>query len=87
MAATSDSAGAAPAASGGGAWTGYHQDLLGAGVTGGTTSLAGAHHAWTSPTLHGQLDGEPTDNRLSTPSVGDGLLLAPAASSIVAFEG
>jgi outer membrane protein assembly factor BamB len=40
-------------------WTVYHHDLLGSGVDTSGTSLSPVTRAWTSPTLDGQLYGEP----------------------------
>ena len=40
-------------------WTVYHGDPLGSGVAAGVRSVDTATRAWTSPTLDGQLYGEP----------------------------
>ncbi len=47
-------------------WTVYHDDPAGSGVAAGVGSVDTAGRAWTSPTLDGQLYGEPLvfDNRV-----------------------
>src|SRR5215475_2769681 len=40
-------------------WTVYHDDPAGSGVAAGVGSVDTAARAWTSPTLDGQLYGEP----------------------------
>ena len=44
---------------GSGSWTVYHGDALGSGAASATTSVDVASPKWTSPTLDGQLYGEP----------------------------
>lgn len=46
-------------ASGSGSWTVYHGDTLGSGAVPDTTAIDVASPAWTSPTLDGELYGEP----------------------------
>jgi outer membrane protein assembly factor BamB len=49
----------AGASNGSSAWTVYHQDPAGSGVAPTVTSVDTSSPAWTSPTLDGQLYGEP----------------------------
>jgi polyvinyl alcohol dehydrogenase (cytochrome) len=49
----------AGASDGSSAWTVYHQDAAGTGVAPTVTSVDTSSPAWTSPTLDGQLYGEP----------------------------
>ncbi len=47
-------------------WTVYHGDAMGLGLSGAIRTVDTARRAWTSPTLNGQLYGEPLvyDNRV-----------------------
>jgi outer membrane protein assembly factor BamB len=48
-----------PGVAGGTAWTVYHDSPAGTGVGSGVTSVNTTARAWTSPTLDGQIYGEP----------------------------
>jgi len=49
----------APGPAGSGSWTVYHHDPLGTGVAGSVAAVDTRTRAWTSPTLDGDIYGEP----------------------------
>jgi polyvinyl alcohol dehydrogenase (cytochrome) len=59
VSASASAAALAPGPAGGGSWTVYHEDPAGTGVAGSVTAVDTSTRAWTSPTLDGQIYGEP----------------------------
>jgi polyvinyl alcohol dehydrogenase (cytochrome) len=52
-------AAASPGPAGGTSWTVYHESMAGTGVAHGVAAVDTSTRAWTSPTLDGQIYGEP----------------------------
>ena len=69
-------------------WTVYHDDPAGSGVAVGVGSVDTAARAWTSPTLDGQLYGEPlvTDNRVYVATEDDTVYALSAATGAIAWS-
>jgi polyvinyl alcohol dehydrogenase (cytochrome) len=69
-------------------WTVYHDDPAGRGVAAGVGSVDTAARAWTSPTLDGQLYGEPLvfGDRVYVATENDTVYALSAASGVVAWS-
>jgi polyvinyl alcohol dehydrogenase (cytochrome) len=69
-------------------WTVYHGDPLGSGVAAGVRSVDTATRAWTSPTLDGQLYGEPLvlGDRVYVATENDIVYALSAASGKIAWS-
>jgi len=69
-------------------WTVYHGDPLGSGVAAGVRSVDTATRAWTSPTLNGQLYGEPLvfDNRVYVATENDMVYALSAANGAIVWS-
>jgi outer membrane protein assembly factor BamB len=69
-------------------WTVYHDDPAGRGVAAGVGSVDTATRAWTSPTLNGQLYGEPLafGNRVYVATQNDTVYALSAATGAVAWS-
>jgi outer membrane protein assembly factor BamB len=69
-------------------WTVYHDDPAGRGVAAGVGSVDTRTRAWTSPTLNGQLYGEPLafDNRVYVATENDTVYALSAATGAVAWS-
>ena len=69
-------------------WTVYHDDPVGSGVAAGVGSVDTAARAWTSPTLDGQLYGEPLvyDNRVYVATENDVVYALSAATGTIAWS-
>jgi polyvinyl alcohol dehydrogenase (cytochrome) len=69
-------------------WTVYHDDPAGTGVAAGVGSVDTAARAWTSPTLDGQLYGEPLafDNRVYVATENDVVYALSAATGAISWS-
>ena len=69
-------------------WTVYHDDPAGSGVAAGVGSVDTTARAWTSPTLDGQLYGEPLvfDNRVYVATENDVVYALSAATGAIAWS-
>jgi outer membrane protein assembly factor BamB len=69
-------------------WTVYHDDPAGRGVAAGVGSVDTAARAWTSPTLNGELYGEPLalGNRVYVATENDTVYALSAATGAVAWS-
>jgi outer membrane protein assembly factor BamB len=69
-------------------WTVYHHDPLGSGVDSSGTSFSPLTSAWTSPTLDGQLYGEPLEStgRVYVATEGDSVYALAADSGAVLWK-
>ena len=69
-------------------WTVYHGDAAGAGVAAGVGSVDTASRAWTSPTLGGQLYGEPLvfGDRVYVATEDDTVYALSAATGAIAWS-
>jgi polyvinyl alcohol dehydrogenase (cytochrome) len=69
-------------------WTVYHDDPAGSGVAVGVGSVDTAARAWTSPTLDGQLYGEPlvSGNRVYVATENDTVYALSAATGAIAWS-
>jgi polyvinyl alcohol dehydrogenase (cytochrome) len=80
-------AGVTPTVSGT-SWTVYHGDTLGSGVAPGSVSVDVSAPAWTSPTLDGQLYGEPlaSDGRIFVATENDTVYALSASNGKVVWS-
>jgi outer membrane protein assembly factor BamB len=69
-------------------WTVYHDDPAGSGVAAGVGSVDTAARAWTSPTLDGQLYGEPLvfDDRVYVATEADTVYALSALTGAIAWS-
>jgi len=69
-------------------WTVYHDDLAGSGVAAGVGSVDTSVRAWTSPTLDGQLYGEPLvfGNRVFVATENDVVYALSAATGAIVWS-
>jgi outer membrane protein assembly factor BamB len=69
-------------------WTVYHGDPLGSGVAAGVGSVDTTSRAWTSPTLNGQLYGEPLvfDGRVYVATENDMVYALSAATGAIVWS-
>jgi polyvinyl alcohol dehydrogenase (cytochrome) len=76
-----------PAPAGTSSWTVYHDDPEGSGVAAGVGSVDTAARAWTSPTLDGQLYGEPLvlGDRVYVATENDVVYALSAANGAIAW--
>lgn len=81
-------AAAAPQSDAGGTWTVYHGDPEGDGAAGAVTSVDLSSRAWTSPTLDGQIYGEPLafDGSVFVASENDTVYALSASSGAVVWS-
>jgi hypothetical protein len=72
----------------GGSWTVYHANPAGTGVAGPVTAVNTARRAWTSPTLDGQIYGEPLlfAGRVYVATENDTVYALSAATGAVAWS-
>jgi hypothetical protein len=77
-----------PARAGSPSWTVYHDDPAGSGVAAGVGSVDTSAKAWTSPTLDGQLYGEPLvlGNRVYVATENDTVYALSAATGAIAWS-
>jgi polyvinyl alcohol dehydrogenase (cytochrome) len=75
-------AAASPGPAGGTSWTVYHDSPAGTGVAPGVTSVDTANRAWTSPSLDGEIYGEPLvfDGRVYVATENDTVYALSAAT-------
>jgi outer membrane protein assembly factor BamB len=81
-------AAASPAPAGGAAWTVYHGNAAGNGVAQPVTAVDTSTRAWTSPTLDGEVYGEPLvwDQRVYVATENDTVYALSAATGAVTWS-
>jgi PQQ-like domain len=87
-ASTSSAVAQTPAPAGGAAWTVYHGNPAGSGVAGAVTAVNTSARAWTSPTLDGDIYGEPLvwDGRVYIATENNTVYALSAANGAVAWS-